>query len=77
LFYNDTLICKFVQNKIAKFWGRFNSGEQGVLEKIMAHFPPSCNLAPNDFGQWADVCGGKFLFGNKIVRNRQQSEAAP
>jgi hypothetical protein len=25
-------------------------------------------IAPNDFGQWADVCGQKFLFGNKIVR---------
>jgi hypothetical protein len=24
-------------------------------------------VAPNDYGIWAEVCGKKFLFGNKIV----------
>jgi len=25
-------------------------------------------IAPNGYGLWADVCGGKFLFGNQIVK---------
>jgi hypothetical protein len=25
-------------------------------------------VAPNDYGIWAEVCGKKYLFGNKIVR---------
>jgi hypothetical protein len=32
-------------------------------------------LAPNDYGHWADVCGARFLFGNKIVRNHQSYES--
>jgi hypothetical protein len=25
-------------------------------------------VAPNDYGLWTEVCGKKYLFGNKIVR---------
>jgi len=30
--------------------------------------------APHEYGLWADVCGGKFLFGNKIVKETPINE---
>lgn len=27
----------------------------------------SPHTAPGRFGQWADICGGHYLFGNQIV----------
>jgi hypothetical protein len=39
------------------------------FDQSLTKFCSYC-LAPNNYGLWADVCGNKFLFGNKIVKDK-------